>query len=178
MSDTNVDLGSGYTYLHEGKNYNYITGKNNSILPNVIDYVYNDEYILVCQKPEKMYYTNLLSINLYNDYCVYDSFIKDSISKKYYKSRNQILNDSIIYKIFKTKNVTLDNTIDDINKSIMITDSIISNDNKQRKIFSLEKVYWIIHKKENTLLGPFSLVEYLQKKQSLKINNNLKLLKY
>ena len=116
MSDYKEDLIGGYTFVSDGKNNNKINGKN-IIYPNVVEYEYNDDFILVCQIPNQSSYKSLLAINLWSNYFTYNSYLNDSLSEKYYKSRNEILADSIISKIFKDKQVTYEYTFEDRKKS-------------------------------------------------------------
>lgn len=175
MSDSTKNLVGGYTFVHEGEDYNLLIGRN-QIYPNVVEYVYNNSYILVCQKLNKELYKKLYKADLSSDYRIYNAYLKDSISEKYMKPRDEILADSIISKIFKNKKISFENTIEDIKKSEEIADSIIKNNPTQKKIHSLDKIYWIIKIHNDVMFGPFSKQEYLLKKKSLNIDKNLNLI--
>lgn len=172
MSDYSEQLAGGYKFVSNGKDYNLISGKN-QIYPNVIGYSFNDDYIIVCQEPNKTLYKTLFASTLANNYNVYCSYIKDSVSEKYHKSRSEILADSIIAKIFKSKNVSFENTGEDILKGEKIADSIIKNNTIQKKIFSLKKVYWIVGVKDNILFGPYSKDEFELRKNEKNIDLEL-----
>lgn len=174
MSDYSEELSEGYTFVHESKDYNSIIGKQ-MIYPNVIEYKFNENFILVCQEPKFILYRDLLGGNLWGNYFCYNSYMKDSLTEKYLKSRNEILADSVIYKIFKNRKITFKNSLEDIKKSEKIADSIIKNNPLHKKVFSLKKVYWIIKIKGNTLFGPFNKQEYLSKRKNIAVEVNLKL---
>lgn len=174
MSDSSEELTGGYTFVSEANDYKSLNGKH-MILPNVIEYAFDENYILACQEPNKSLYKSLLESNLSGDYFVYNYYLKDSTSKKYMKSRNEILADSVIYKIFKNRKVTFENSLDDKKKGDEIVDSIVKNDPIHKKIFSLKKVYWIIQIKGDILLGPFNKQEYLLKRKNIGLEPNLKL---
>jgi hypothetical protein len=174
MSDSSEELSGGYTFVHESKDYNFINGKH-MIYPNVIEYKFNENFILACQEPNKILCKNLLGSNLWGDYFCYNSYMKDSLSEKYFKSRNEMLADSVIYKIFKNRKITFENSLDDIKKGEEIADSIIRNEPIHKKIFSLKKVYWIIQIKGDILLGPFNKQEYLLKRKKNRVEEDLKL---
>jgi hypothetical protein len=66
MSDYINELPNGYTFVHEGENYNFIIAepskkKQQMILPNVQEYKHNDEFIVATQIPNKELYTQFLS---------------------------------------------------------------------------------------------------------------------
>lgn len=174
MSDSIEELPGDYTFVHEGEDYNFISGKKN-ILPNVIDYEYDESFILACQEPNRIMYKSLFGSNLSFDYTIFNKYLKDSTTVKYYKSRKEILGDSTIAKIFKNKNVSFENTSEDIKKGEEIADSIIKNNPIHKKIFSLKKVYWIIQIKDNILFGPYSKQEYLIKRKIIKVDERLAL---
>lgn len=174
MSDSIEELPGDYVFVHEGEKHNFIVGKH-TIYADVVDYTYNDNYILACQIPNKEMYLSQLQSDLCSDYFCYNSYLKDSISEKYAKSRNEILADSTIAKIFKNKKVSFENTSEDIKKGEEITDSIINNDPFHKKVFSLKKVFWIIKVKSNLLFGPLSKDEYEFKRKELKLSQELKL---
>lgn len=176
MSDSSEELSGGYTFVNEAKDCKFIIGKNN-IYPNIIEYDFNNDYILACQVVNKKLYLSFLNFDLSGDYTTYSSYIKDSLSQKYYRSRNEILSDSTIYKVFKNRNVTFDNSLEDIKKGEEIADSVIKNNPMHKKILSLKKVYWIIKIKGNVLIGPLSDNEFKTKRKELNISEELKLIK-
>lgn len=176
MSDSLEELSGDYTYVHEGKDYNFIIGKNN-IYANVIDYNFDDNYILVCQIPNRSMYLSYFASELSGKYSTYYSYLKDSTSEKFYRSRNEILADSIIPKIFKSKNISFENSFEDIKKGKEIADSIMKNNPFHIKVFSLKKVYWIIKIKNNFLIGPLSENEYKIKRKELNLSSKLMLIK-
>lgn len=59
-SDYAIKLGDGYTFVHEGDNFNYIfhefPAKGGEIPPNVISFDYDKRFIIVKQKPMPFQY--------------------------------------------------------------------------------------------------------------------------
>lgn len=176
MSDSSEELPGDYTYVHEGADYNFIFGKN-EIYANVIDYKFDDNYILACQIPNRRMYLSAFAGDLSGKYTTYYSYLKDSTSEKYYRSRNEILADTVIPKIFKNRKVSFENTSEDIQKGEEIADSIMRNNPFHKKVFSLKKVYWIIKVKKNILIGPLSENEYKIKIKELNISAEIQLSK-
>ncbi len=176
MSDYSEKLSGGYTFESESKEDKSIIGKH-TIYPSVIEYDFDDDYILACQIVDKSLYLNFLQVDLYSDYWRYNAYFKDSVTEKYNKSRKEIIADSTIYKIFKNRNVTFENSLEDIKKGEEIADSVIKNNPKHKKIFSLKKVYWIIKVKGDVLIGPLSVDEFIATRKQLNISKELKLIK-
>jgi hypothetical protein len=176
ISDFSEKLSDDYTYIHESEDNNYIIGKN-KIYANVIDYKFNDDFIIACQIPNRNFYLSHFASELSANYSTYYNYLKDSTSEKFYRSRNDILTDSIIPKIFKSRKISFENTSEDIKKGEKIADSLMKNDPFHKKIFSLKKAYWIIKIKNNILIGPLSETEYKLKRKELNLNNKLTLTK-
>jgi len=174
MSDSSEKLSGDYTFVHKGKDYNYLIGTH-TIYPNVIDYTSDENYILACQKPNKELYRSMLQGDLWVDYVIYNSYMKDSTTEKYYKTRTEILKDSTIFKIFKHRKVSFENSIEDIRKGEEIADSIIENNPIHRKVFSNERTYWIISIKNDSLIGPLTKSEYLVGRKTLELPKDLEL---
>ena len=176
MSDSSEVLSEDYTYVHEGADYNFIFGKN-EIYANVIDYKFDENYILACQIPNRRMYLSAFESHLSGIYTSYYGYLKDSTSEKFNRSRNEILADTLIPKIFKNKKVSFKNSLEDIQKGEEIADSIMKNNPFHKKVFSLKKVYWIIIVKKNILIGPLSENEYKIKRKELKISDEIQLSK-
>ena len=172
MSDSSEELNGGYTFVHEGENYNFIYGKH-FIYPNVIEYKYNKDYIVASQKPNKDLYKSLLQSNLSGNYSAYNSYLKDSLTEKYFKSRREILKDSSISKIYKNRKISFENTEEDIRKGNEIVDSILKNDPIHKKVFSQSKTFWVILIKNDSLIGPLTSEEYQQVVKKIRIPKEL-----
>jgi len=67
------------------------------------------------------------------------------------------------------------NSIEEIEESERIADSLLKHDPYYIKIFSRSLNYWIISHKDKQLYGPFSNEEYLQKRRELGVPNSLEL---
>lgn len=67
------------------------------------------------------------------------------------------------------------NSNEDRIKSERVADSILKNEEYYIKIFSQKINYWIILTKKDSLIGPLTKEEYLQKRQQLKVPQELQL---
>ncbi len=141
MSDYSEDLSGHYFYMDEGPDNITIIGSRpgqKDIGSNIEAYVYDDNYILVRQRP----------------------------SLKYYRS-------SIVSSLIDS--LPLKNPEEDFKKSEIIADSIIKKDSYYQKIFSRPINYWIISHQLDSMFGPLSKEEYLQKRKELGVPKELQL---
>jgi hypothetical protein len=65
------------------------------------------------------------------------------------------------------------NSSEDIQKTLKISDSLISNNIFYKNIFSRSINFWIIANKSNQFFGPMSLENYIEKRRSLNIPEKL-----
>jgi hypothetical protein len=138
------NLSGGYTYDDIGPDIIntfmtspvFVATNTKNIYGRVIDFCYDNNFILVKQKPD------------YNRY-------KDMVSFEYRLANRQDSNA--------------------IEKSLIITDSLLKNDPYYKAIFSKDINYWIINNKEKKLLGPFTKEEYLKQRKLLNIPKSLAL---
>lgn len=189
VGDTVKELSGGYTLRSDG-NMSYILPNTTmfdlGVDSKVIEVKYNDNFILIKQKPDFESYKNFLAFNLRSNYstlATIDSTDKNLLPGQYEFYKQKLIEDSSLYKMLSTK-ISTENTAKDIQISLEIADSIIKNDRYYQKIFSREINYWIIAHREpqqyfyvpsSIVLGPFSKEEYLKKRRELKVSKELKL---
>lgn len=139
-------LSGGYTY-HEGSNEYKDILKNKNVESMTIDGNY--EYL------KENVYSEVL------DYCYNKDFIlvKQKPNKEYH----------IKALLFELEDFY------SISKSEFLADSLISNDVYYKQIFDNEINYWIIDNKYEIPLGPFQKNDYLNKRNELKIPQELEL---
>ncbi len=148
-----------------------------SIYPVVTDYTFNDDFILAEQHPRKEDCLSLLSEDLLRRFENYRLYEKDHniLNDSFYSSlRGLVERDSTLHKSFIKRGASTDESA---NRAIGIhmAENLIEYDPYYRKIFSNKINYWIIYHPSDTLIGPLTKEEYLNKKAMLGIPATLKL---
>ena len=177
LGDTVINLGDGYVYRTDG-GHSWIGADNimkDWVYPNVIDYEYNDKHIIIIQKPILEGYKRFLEQELRYRYetIVYKQYeTKNDIHRKKFLNshfwKDKILHQRMLSEM-KPDNQTSFEAIS------IISDSIIKYDPYFKRSLSRKKNYWIIEKKKNLVLGPYSKPQYLMKRKELNIAINLQL---
>ena len=164
----NVDLGNNYVF-QQNSTYNFISPENiycnTSIHSDILDYNFNDKYIIVKQKPSFVYHQILITVEYSSRYSIYSKYLKDSTSKPFNSEttpsiRQAIKSDSTFYEILKSKGVSDKNGKEDQDKVSVFTDSVLRSDPFYVRLFSMKENYWIIDKEENFRYGPFTKEEF------------------
>ncbi|REG88769.1 hypothetical protein C8P67_1289 [Flavobacterium aquicola] len=171
-NNKSIDLGSDYV-IRDNKCIvptNLYT--DTEIYSKVIDYKFNDKFIIAKQTPKISSYKKLVREDLRTRLIIYDGFLKERNDKDYEKITtpsivNSIKSDSLIYYRFK-KNGLKENYYDKNLKIEEVVDSILKNDMFYKKILRNKINYWIINKLDNTRFGPFTRIEF---ENELKIKN-------
>lgn len=175
-NNKSIDLGNDYA-IRDNKCIvptNLYT--DTEIYSKVVDYKFNDKFIIAKQNPKISSYKKLVREDLRTRLMIYDGFLKERNDKDYEKTTTpnivkSIKSDSLIYHRFK-KSGLKGNYYDKDLKIDKVVDSILKNDIFYKKILSNKINYWIINKLENTRFGPFTRIEF---ENELKLKNiNLK----
>jgi len=179
----NIDSGDyvpihyGYFFRNKGAQKRMIFPGNelnpNAIYADVTKYGFDDQYIIAEQAPNRESFKLELGFHLYRRYDAYSDYLKNpNVVNTYVGSslKNRVENDSINYRIFYKKGASLLNTERDIRISYEIADSLLSNDPYYVTIFSRKVNFWIIEFSKDTMYGPFSEVEYLEKRKELNVS--------
>lgn len=82
---------------------------------------------------------------------------------------------SLAYEFRTTNSTYAKNSKEDIEKSEIIADSIIQNNEYYKSIFSRKINFWIISHNTKKVFGPLSLDEYIIKRKELGVPEELKL---
>lgn len=152
-------LSGGYDYYEIGSSDDYIykntsvlkkphaltyiySGKQN-IFPKVTLYKYNKDFIVASQKPKKDGHLYLLGFDL-----EFYFHKKHGVKENRYKKEIYTLNEE---------------------KGKIMADSLLQNDPYYKKIFSRNVNYWIICHKLDSLFGPLTKEEYIEKYKELKL---------
>jgi hypothetical protein len=177
IGDSATDLGDGYVYRVDG-DQRWIRAGNimqDGVYPNVIDYKFNTDYVLVIQEPTLKGYSRFLAQDLRYKY---ESIIykPDTSKNDAYKERvlkSHLWTDSSIHarvtKEMKPDNQTSFETLD------LIADSLVKFDPSIKSNFERKRNYWIILKKKSIILGPYSKTQYQHQRNKLNVPGNLRL---
>lgn len=140
--DSTKELSGNYFYRDEGPTLKDILSHNSNmnIYSTVIDYDYNDNFIIALQEPNYKEHEQMIAFE------VRDKF------PKYSK-----------------------NTIEDVQESELVADSILDNSSYYKSIFSHNRNYWIISIKVNKIYGPLTKQEFAIRKKELNVPANLSL---
>ena len=181
MNDSWVDLGDNYTYHEDGRWKRIYSSQgyyNTSIYSEIVDYNYNDKYIIAKQIPDYEHHLIFIGSNYFTRYAGYCYFLKDSTSENFKEDTNPFIRksikaDSSLYELLKSKGVTDQNLISDKEKIEIVLDSIFQVDSFYVKLFSSTENYWIINKDINERYGPLTESEFEMELVNMKIGLEL-----
>jgi len=177
LGDSSIDLGSDYVYRVDG-DQRWIRARNimqDGVYPNVIDYKFNNDYILVIQEPTLKGYKRFLAQDLRYKYDLIinktDTSKSDTSEKIFLKSHLWI--DSAIHarvvEEMKPNNQASFERLD------LMADSIVKFDTYIKGDFVRKQNYWIILKKKGVVLGPYSKLQYQNQRSKLNVPIDLQL---
>lgn len=172
-----TELGNGYVYRVDGS-LRWIRGNSvmkDGIYPNVIDFKFDNNWILALQEPTIDGYKQFLTQDLLYRYqeIVYetDSSEFNNYERKFLQS--YLWTDSLIHtnvmKEIKPNNQT------DFEKIYPIADSIVHSNPKFKANFVRRQNYWIIDKRAEIIFGPYSKQQYNKQRKRLDVPINLQL---
>ncbi len=173
FSSHSEDIGENYFFRDiaeiSPRNSYYKT----KIYPKVIDYKFNEKYIIAKQKPSAEDYKHCLSDDLAGRFTIYDLYIKERDTVDYSKLTTpyilkEIKADSLLYIRLKKIGVSSNESEEDFNKIKVYADSIIQNDSFYKKVLSAKINYWIIDIKKNIRFGPYTESEF---EKEIKLKN-------
>lgn len=172
------DLSGGYWLLGDWKMIRSRTPHYyNTIYSVVTDYTFNKDFILAEQQPRKDDYIGLLGEDLFRRFENYSRYEKDPniLNDSFYSFlRGKVEKDSLLYRLFIHRGALKDESA---NRAIGIhmAQDLIEHDPYYRKILSNKVNYWIIYHPSDTLIGPLTQQEYLDRKTTLGVPATLKL---
>jgi hypothetical protein len=185
FSDLTEHMGGGYSYRGEGEGSNVIcySEKLNSktsidsiiVYPDVKQFVYDDEFILVKQKPNLKGHVIELSAELSsitNAFRFFDSLPLNQVPHGYIEAVKENENKVSFYRELVLK-TSPNNSLEDQLFFEKMADSIIKNNPLYNKMYHKNVNYWIINKSRKVILGPLSKNEYLKKKKEIGISEKL-----
>lgn len=186
VSDTIVDLGEGYFYNGEGPGFNHIFyGKKQGnqwnmerkvILPEVVKFNFNNQFIVVEQIPNYDRYIQFLSEDISSKYLHY-LLLKEprKLNNSLFKERQFLQQDSLLVELLLAKGFKGNNEQKDKDILMEVAVTQLKNNNQFFVQFDNTEVYWIIEKASNTIYGPLSFDDFSKKYVSLQIPKSLNL---
>ena len=177
-------LSGGYFFRVEGSVY---LRADNIFKPSIYGDItacsYNDDYIILLQKPNKNNYIINIAEELmsFRELLSRDSTKCSSEEFEFYKQAT--LDNKELFKVLFVK-LSPNHDEKDIEKSKLIADSLVENNLFYISIFKNEINYWIISHKEinlksympmSNVYGPFKREAYLQKREELGVPKELQL---
>ena len=177
INDRTMELSGGYVARRDG-GITYILPDNifnEGIYPNVVDFTFNKDFILVLQEPSKKQFVTFLSSDILKRYLALSN-IHDTtkLTKDDYELFNKnLVADSSFYRML-SKELSPNNTEEDLRKSLEIAKKIISSSEYYQKILSNGIDYWIISHIDKKKYGPFTKEEFFKKASELGVPQELK----
>ena len=177
INDSWIDLGDNYTYHVDGRWKSIYPSQvyyNTAIYSEIVDYNYNDKYIIAKQIPDYEHHLTFIGSNYSTRYAIYCNFLKDSTSENFMEDTNPFIRksikaDSSLYKLLKSKGVTDQNLIRDRENIKFVLDSTFQVDSFYVKLFTSTANYWIIDKDINERFGPLTESEFEIELKSMNI---------
>jgi hypothetical protein len=161
--DIGMPLGA-IVYKSDNKN----SFNNVIIYGDVLQCVSNSKYVLALQKPnKKSIYSEIRNSLVYWSKYYAETKKDSSITLPSYPNAQIKVNVSL-------KNVNYLQKMN-INESDKVLDSLFKNNTVYQKQFKSDINYWIINILKDSLIGPLSKDEFIEKRNEMKIPDNLQL---
>ncbi|MDV6169235.1 hypothetical protein R1T16_12440 [Flavobacterium sp. DG1-102-2] len=169
------DLGKGYTFLSEGSNRFIITDFifKDGIYPNVLNYTFDENYILVMQKATKESVEPYLidQLRVKYGYILYSDELLPT-------SANSFLNSKVWKDSLWNRNISNEilrgNYIRNYRALQKAARIVLSEDEFFKKMFSREINFYIIDKNSEKVYGPFSEKDFYAQLNAMDVSPNLK----
>ncbi|MEQ8546342.1 MAG: DUF3997 domain-containing protein [Cyclobacteriaceae bacterium] len=180
LNDSWEDLGDNYTFHRDGrwtKIYGNGVYSNTDIYSSILEYNFNDNYIIAKQQPDKEHHQIFIRSNYQSRFSIYEYYLSDSSAMKAESTPSTIQamkSDVKLYELLKSKGVTKNNTTKDWEKIDIVLDSIFQTDPQYVKLFESAVNYWIIDKKVNKRYGPLTIEEFNGLNEQLNVSLEFK----
>ncbi len=176
INDKTRELSGGYIARVDGR-MSYIIPDNifnEGIYPDVVDFVYDTNFILVYQIPSRERFVTFLAQDIRTRFNVLANVHNTSdLSKDDYElMKTNLLADSSFYRML-TKKLSPNNTPEDIKKSEEIAKDMIINSEYYRSILEKDTCFWIISHINKRKYGPFTQKELYSKADELNVPDKL-----
>lgn len=175
LGDSTTDLGDGYFFEVDGGDAwiraDYIM--KNGIYPNIINYAFDNKFIIALQRPTLKGYRRLLAQDLrerYNQMLDTTRKYPHGIDEVRFLNSHLWMDTNIHRNVIK---VMLPDNQTSFEKMDLIADSLVKNDPYFKYDLKNSVNYWIIIKKDNVVLGPLTEHEFNYKKKQMKIPADL-----
>ena len=175
--DQAEELSGGYVYRVDGS-MRYILPDHifhEGIYPNVVAHAFDENHILVLQKPSRKYVVSFLSQDIRTRYLVlyHAGEIRDLSPEDEQILVNGYVQDSSFYSML-SKVLSPDNTAEDRKKSTEIAEELLEKNPYYSSLLEKELSYWIIDNSGGIKFGPLTREEFESQSIRLKIPEDLK----
>lgn len=166
------NLGDGYTYDGRKSLIFSEDGFEEGIYPKVINYNFDNNFIIIIQKPFREDFKFFLASDIAANFIILLYYDNKHMIPTEIKFKNSFWwQDTILRKKMATYvNKENNNNIEKIDE---IVDSVLTNNEYFKNIFARELNYWIIVKKNREILGPYSFDEYKAQRKELNMPESL-----
>lgn len=178
LNDKTKELSGGYIARIDG-NMSYILPDNifkEGIYPNVIDFAFNDDFILVYQIPSKELFVTFLADDILTRFTVLAN-VQDTLElrkEEYELMKTGFIADSSFYRML-SRELSPNNTVEDMKKCEEIAKNIIINSDYYKTILEQDTCLWIISHVDKRKYGPLTRKEFSDKAKELNIPEELQL---
>lgn len=170
----NPPLGDGYWLSDNRLSIESGNSFKNSVLPLVVDYGFDEDFIIAVQKTDTVRIRRKIAENLALIYEYLESHRNYTYEEpiEFTPKLEAFYNDQVLYNRFK-KEVSRNNSDSDQRNSELIADSLLLHNPQYKKILLRPYNYWILNKNTDELFGPYSRMEYLIRRVQLGVPDNL-----
>ena len=177
MGDQTRALSGGYIYRVDGS-MRYVLPDHifhEGIYPDVIAYSFDDNFILILQKPSRKHVINFLAQDILTRYLVlyHAGEIEDLKPGEKEILVNGYIQDSSFYSMLNDV-FSPNNTAEDIRKSTEIAKELLDKNPYYTSLLEKELSYWIIDHSSGIKFGPLTREEFESQSIRLKIPEDLK----
>jgi hypothetical protein len=174
--DTTDEVWGRYQIRHMGGGNNSLLGKN-EISANIVDFEYDDSFLVIKQKP------NVETIKIYLENDIITHYYNDSVSKtrpvdtSIYRGNHYFIDtpdDHFLYQKLRSQHVSTQGHEADGIQIQKLIDSFVFTQGKYKRLFAHKYNFWIIVNSSDLMYDPLTESEYLQKRIELKVSNGLK----
>ncbi len=177
IGDEAESLSGGYVYRVDGT-MRYILPDHifhEGVYPNVIAHSFDENHILVLQKPSRKYVVSFLAQDIRTRYLVlyHAGEIKELSQEDEEILINGYVQDSSFYSMLSNV-LSPNNTAEDIRKSTEIAEELIEKNPYYSSLLEKELSYWIIDHSSEIKLGPLTRQEFEEQITRLGVSEDLK----
>ena len=181
LNDQYVELSNEYWYRSTSETRKVIESRvlayHNKVYPKVIDYSFNNDFIIAEQKPQFDATITEMGEDLFRRFEHYRMYKNDTniLNTDFYKKlRGIVEKDSNLYNTFISMHAS-DNELENRKIAVILAERKVKSIDFNRITNNTNVNFWIVVHSNNSLIGPFTKTQYLITKDSLRIPESLRL---